>query len=107
MEFKVTYADGRVDEVGVIPSARRAVEAEYDKPMTEIIKSGKSDWCDLLVWTVLKIRHSEARTLDDWLATVDRLEFAVTAEPSPTSARTRKRSASSGPRSTKAKTSTD
>jgi hypothetical protein len=106
MEFKVTYADGTVaDGISVIPSAIRAVESEYGKPINEVSQTGFSGWIDLVCWTYVRARLNEDRPLEEWLDSVDKIEIAQAAKPTPTSAR--KRSASSGQRSTKAKTSTD
>jgi hypothetical protein len=75
MRFRVTYADGRTEEVEAIPSARRALEASTGKTLVDNISSGFSDWADLLVHETLRIRHGETRPLEQWLETVDRLEL--------------------------------
>lgn len=107
MKFRVTYADGsQVEGIPVIPSARRAVEAEYGKQLVEVMGSGFSDWTDLVVWTFLKIRCGEVRSLDDWLATVDRLEVEMEAPKASTSAKDQSTSDSSEPLSEPDTTST-
>lgn len=108
MEFKVTYADGTVAEgVKLIPSAARAIEAEFGQPFREALESGMEGPYHLAVWTFLRVRCGETRTLEEWLDDVDALEVEVPDGKRPTSGQSRKRSASSGRRSTKAKTSTD
>lgn len=104
MEFRVTYADGQVDEVRVIPSARRAFEAEHNKPLMEAVKSGFSDWGDFVVWKTLVLRHGLTDDLDTWLAQVDRLEMAV-EPPDPTGDESAASPADSSPPRTRRKSS--
>lgn len=107
MEFRVTYADGSTaDGIALIPSARRAIEAEYGKPFIEVVQSGFSDWTDLAVHTFLRIRCGEERPLDEWLATVDRLEVELEAPKESPSGKDPTTSGSSKRQSTQAKTST-
>lgn len=103
--IRVTYEDGESTEITVIPSARRAYEAEHGESIAAAMGSGFSGWADFLAWKTLQVRHGETRDLDEWLATVDRLEVAF--EPvDPPSGTGRTPSGSSKQRSKKAKTST-
>lgn len=82
MQFQVVYADGRADEVRVIPSARRAFETEHDCGLWDAMGGSRSDWADFLVWKTLQLRHGETRSLDEWLLTVDELRLEVPEDPS-------------------------
>lgn len=77
MQFEVTYDDGRVEEVRVIPSARRAFEAQSGEALPDAMRSGRSDWADFVVWKTLQLRNNETRELEDWLVTVDALKFQI------------------------------
>jgi hypothetical protein len=77
MQFEVTYDDDRVEEVHVIPSARRAFEAHSGEALPDAMRSGRSDWADFLVWKTLQLRQGETRELEDWLVTVDALKFQI------------------------------
>lgn len=90
MEFKVTYADGsKAEGITLIPSARRAIEAKYGKPFIDVVVGAMSDWSDEAVHTFLTLRRGESRTLDEWLATVDKIEASLdspkarTSDPAP------------------------
>ena len=77
MKIELTYADGRVEEVHVIPSARRAFEAEHEQSLPDAMVSGRSDWADFVAWKTLQLRQNETRDLDDWLVTVDSLKVQI------------------------------
>ena len=83
MQFEVTYDDGRVEEVRVIPSARRAFESESETALPDAMRSGRSDWADFVVWKTLQLRQGEKRDLEDWLVSVDALKFQI-EDPDPT-----------------------
>lgn len=80
-QFRITYADGRVDEVHVIPSARRAYEQEHNESILHAMESLRSDWADEIVWHTLRLRHGLTEGLDEWLLTVDRLELLRPVDP--------------------------
>ncbi len=108
LRLAVEYADGtRVEGIRVIPSATRAIEAEFNEQFSKVATFDREDWMHTAAWTFLKLREGEDRPFDEWLATVDRLQIGVADDDRPTSGPTRKSSGSSGRRSTKAKTSTD
>ena len=106
IQFAVDYEDGeRAEGIRVIPSAVRALEAEHGCRFGELAKFDREDWMWTAVHIFLTLRRGEERDFDEWLDAVDKIQMAV-IDATPTSGLSRKRSGSSGRRSTKAKTST-
>ncbi len=76
LRLAVEYADGtRVEGIRVIPSATRAIEAEFNEQFSKVATFDREDWMHTAAWTFLKLREGEDRPFDEWLATVDRLQI--------------------------------
>ena len=106
IEFAVVYEDGtRAEGIRVIPSAVRALETEHGCRFGELARFDREDWMWSAVHIFLTLRRGEERDFDEWRDSVDQIQMAV-IDATPPSGLSRKRSGSSGRRSTKAKTST-
>jgi hypothetical protein len=77
MQFRITYADGRTEELKAVPSALLAYEQEFDRPAVAEMSTGRNHWAYWLCWKTKTVRENESRSFEDWLTLCDDIVIAL------------------------------
>lgn len=84
MEFKVTYADGRVVNAIAKPRDIVAFERQYNKSMQAFADEANPplmEWLYYLAWAPLHRTRQDPRAFDEFLDDVDEVEGVEEAKP--------------------------
>lgn len=77
MQFRITYLDGRTEELKAVPSALLAYEQTFDGPVGAQVASGRNEWAYWLCWKTKQVRDNETRGFEEWLTTCDDIVLAL------------------------------